>query len=452
MNIKHFKIDQEASIKETLKKIEKNKNKIVFLVDRNDQVTGSVTDGDIRRILMGMGTLNDPIHLCGNPNFAKVNTGFSREQILKLFDKRIDVVPVLSESNKLLEVVTKENIPASSEDIISARARAPVRISFGGGGSDITSFFQETPGAVISTAISLYCHCTLTPRYDKKIHIASRDLNEVIDAQDLESLLKTKSSLGLVQAVISLIQPKFGFDLVIHSDFPAQSGLGGSAAVAAGILGCFNQYRLDKWSKYELAELAYQAERHSLGVSGGWQDQYASIFGGFNFMEFTNLSNTINPIKLDHNTLLELEESLVLCDTGISHKSGVIHDAQIKQMAPEDIHTFVSESVSISHRMRDHLLRGNLNALGELLNDGWSIKRKYNEKVSDPYFDSIYEGAKLHGALGGKLLGAGGGGFFLFFVPPHRKLKLLEYIEMQGLKAKAFYFERDGLQSWAVRK
>ena len=106
-----------------------------------------------------------------------------------------------------------------------------------------------------------------------------------------EFLNSEKCSLDLIKATIKVLNPSFGFDLYIQSDFPISSGLGGSAVVVSSIIGCFNEFRIDKWSSYEVAELAYEAERLNMGITGGWQDQYATVFGGFNYIEFTSIKS-----------------------------------------------------------------------------------------------------------------------------------------------------------------
>ena len=198
-----------------------------------------------------------------------------------------------------------------------------MRISFGGGGSDTTAFFKDNDGAVINSTISLYSHCSLSKRTDSKINIDSADLNINKSYLSLEEFLNSeKCPFDLIKATIKVINPAFGFDLYIQSDFPLSSGLGGSAVVVSSIIGCFNEFRIDKWSSYEVAELAYEAERLNMGISGGWQDQYATVFGGFNFMEFTNRQNLIHPLRLSETTKNSLEQNLVLCYTNTSHKSG----------------------------------------------------------------------------------------------------------------------------------
>jgi D-glycero-alpha-D-manno-heptose-7-phosphate kinase len=340
-----------------------------------------------------------------------------------------------------------------SEGAVYARARAPVRISFGGGGSDLTHYFSGNDGgAVINTTISLYCHATLRIRSDSKVVVNSLDLGETLQAQNLTEALSRPGRFGLIQAVLKAINPQFGFELFLHSDFPMNSGLGGSAVVSAAMLGCFNQFRRDEWDLYELSEIAYQAERHYLDVAGGWQDQYATVFGGFNFMEFRMDQNIVHPLRIHADTLLELEESLILCDTGTAHDSGDIHRDQRKQMASGQVREMVESNVRLSYEMRNELLRGRLLEFGQLLDTAWKFKRKFSEKISSSHLDQIYANAKAHGAIGGKLLGAGGGGFFLFYVPPFRKHELISHLNLAGLKVRPFRFEQIGLQSWTVRE
>lgn len=180
---------------------------------------------------------------------------------------------------------------------------------------------------------------------------------------------------------------------------------------------------------HELAELAYQAERLHLGVAGGWQDQYATVFGGFNFMEFRMDQNIVHPLRIHPDTLLELEESLLLCDTGTTHESGDIHEDQRREMQQDDVRILVRNNVELSYRMRNLLLRGRLLEFGHALDEAWQTKRRLSSKISNTRLDAVYDGAMRNGAVGGKLLGAGGGGFFLFYVPPFYKHQLMSYLE-----------------------
>jgi D-glycero-alpha-D-manno-heptose-7-phosphate kinase len=452
VQLSKFLIAENASMRDALSQIENNHHGIILTTDPSGVVTGLATDGDIRRKLLNGGTLDNTILSCANQEFVWEAPDTTRELLMKKLDHRIRVIPLLDESRQLVGIVSRDYLPVQAEEAVFARARSPVRISFGGGGSDLTHYFSGMDGAVINTTISLYSHATLRIRPDDKVIIRSRDLKQSLHAENLPTALKQEGSFGLIQALLKVICPDYGFELYLHSDFPMNSGLGGSAVVSASVLGCFNQFRRDQWDLHELAELAYQAERLYLGVAGGWQDQYATVFGGFNFMEFRMEQNIVHPLRIPADTLLELEESLILCDTGTTHDSGDIHQDQRRQMQQEDIRRHVQVNVELSYRMRNQLLRGKLLEFGQSLHDAWQFKRQFSSKISNQRLDEIYEGARQNGAVGGKLLGAGGGGFFLFYSPPFYKHELINYLEVSGLKIQPFRFEQDGLRAWTVRE
>lgn len=453
MQLDFFTITENATLKEALHQIELNHHGMIFITNENLAVVALATDGDIRRFLINGGSLNDSIKLCSNSNFVYELSETSRELLLKKLDHRIRIIPLLDEEKRLTGIASRDHLPCTKESPVYARARAPVRISFGGGGSDLTHYFSgHDIGAVINTTISLYSHATLKIRNDEKIFIYSHDLQDSLKAENLHNAVSDKGKFGLIQALLRAINPDFGFELYLHSDFPMNSGLGGSSVVCAAVLGCFNQFRRDQWNSHELAEIAYQAERHYLGIDGGWQDQYAAVFGGFNFMEFRMEQNIVHPLRIHKETLLELEESLILCDTGETHDSGIIHQDQRNKMSTSLIRDLVKSNVALSYEMRNNLLRGKLIQFGELLNSAWHFKRQFSEKISSPKLEKIYDEAIHNGAIGGKLLGAGGGGFFLFYVPPFKKHKLLSHFNQCSLKTRPFRFEPNGMQSWKVRE
>jgi D-glycero-alpha-D-manno-heptose-7-phosphate kinase len=447
-----FQVNENATLREGLFQIEKNHIGIVFVTNMSGEVIGVATDGDIRRKLLLDGSLQDSISSCTNSNFVWADSSTSRESLLKQLDHKITAIPILNSARQLINVFSRKNLPIIEEGRTYARSRAPVRISFGGGGSDLTHYFASESGAVINATISLYSHATLRVRDDERIEIHSRDLNASLIAKNLDDALTAECNFGLIKAILKVVEPDFGFDLYLHSDFPMSSGLGGSAVVAATILGCFNQFRRDKWDLHELAELAYQAERLYFGIAGGWQDQYATVFGGINFMEFRMEQNIVHPLRIPADILLELEESLVLCDTGNVHDSGNIHQDQQRHMQQESVQKKVQSNVDLTYAIRNHLLRGRLFKFGQSLNDAWQLKRQFSEKISNPFLDQIYDGALQHGAIGGKLLGAGGGGFFIFYALPFQKHQLVEWLGSQGLKIQPFRFDPEGLRAWSPRE
>jgi D-glycero-alpha-D-manno-heptose-7-phosphate kinase len=447
-----FLISEGAPLRDALTRIEANHHGIILTIDFAGTVIGLATDGDIRRKLLEGVSLDSPIAECANRDFVWADPATPRENLLKKFDHRIRIIPLLNAERQLTGVVSRDHLPVQAEEPVYARARSPVRISFGGGGSDLTHYFAGDAGAVINTTISLYSHATLRLRDDEKVIVRSLDLGESLCADDLQSALKQQGRFGLIQSLLKAVHPDFGFELFLHSDFPMNSGLGGSAVVSAAVLGCFNQFRRDQWDLHELAELAFQAERLYLGVAGGWQDQYATVFGGFNFMEFRMDQNIVHPLRIPADTLLELEESLILCDTRTTHDSGDIHQDQRQQMQQESVRRHVQTNVELSYRMRNQLLRGQLFQFGQSLHEAWQFKRQFSSKISTAQLDQIYDDARKHGAVGGKLLGAGGGGFFLFYVPPFCKHELMASLEDAGLKIRPFRFEQEGLRAWTARE
>ena len=450
MNI--FTIQEDKTIKSALKKIESNGEGFICIVDYSNKVISIATDGDIRRKLLEGITLDQSIALCGNKSFIFVLENDPRETLLKLLDSEIKAIPVLDKNKVFLRLISRNNLPILEEKKYFARSRAPVRISFGGGGSDLTHFFSKSNGAVINATISIYSHASLKKRNDNRVIIKSRDLNEIIDEDNLELALRKESKLDLIQSIIKLISPKHGFELEIYSDFPPNSGLGGSSAISAAVLGCFNEFRQDPWDTYELSEIAFQAERLNLNIAGGWQDQYACTFGGFNFIEFNKDSNIIHPLRIQRSTKLELEENLILCDTGISHNSGNIHNDQKENMKKHDVDGLVKNNVDLTYKIKNQLLKGKLNDFGNSLDKAWESKRKFSSKISSPEIDLIYNTAKENGAIGGKLLGAGGGGFFLFYITPFKRQKLIKKLKSMGLNIFRFDFDDHGLQTWKTRE
>jgi D-glycero-alpha-D-manno-heptose-7-phosphate kinase len=187
-------------------------------------------------------------------------------------------------------------------------------------------------------------------------------------------------------------------------------------------------------------------------VAGGWQDQYATVFGGFNFIEFRPDQNLVHPLRIHPDVLIELEESLLLCDTGIQHDSGEIHQDQRQQLERGEVQQRLRENVELTYQMRDHLLHGRLYDFGNALHHAWQLKRQFSSMISNSHLDNLYELSRHHGAVGGKILGAGNGGFFLFYTEPFRKYELAQALETAGLHLHPFRFDQDGLRAWKVRE
>ena len=443
-------IAETETIEEAFRRLNLNMLGILFAQDSSGRVVGAVTDGDIRRKLLGGISIRDQVASCVNRDFVWAKADAPREQILKLLDQRVHVVPILDTERRLVDVFSRDLFNLSEESEVFARARSPVRISFSGGGTDLTHYFVDNGGAVINATIAMYAHATLRRRSDSRIKIYSHDFRCTVEAENLAAL-GSGGELALIKSVIRLIKPTYGFDLDVSADFPVGSGLGGSAVVSSSIIGCFNEFRSDQWDRHEIAEMAFQAERLMLNIPGGWQDQYATVFGGFNHMEFSSEQNTIVPLRLDPNIIAELEESLLLCYTGFNHDSGEVHRDQKAQHQSSDAVAAAARQKEMTREIRHHLLRGQLLDCGRLIDEAWHAKRRLSSKISSTELDAIYDHAKANGAVGGKLLGAGGGGYFIFFVRPFERYPLITALEGKGLRCSRITFEENGLRTWKSR-
>jgi len=331
------------------------------------------------------------------------------------------------------------------------RSKAPLRISFAGGGTDVPPYPEERGGAVLSSTINKYAYATLIPREDDTINVKSLDYDIVAKYRSNEKLFYD-GELDLVKAVINNMKAKRGLDLFMHSDAPPGSGLGSSSTVVVTLVGLFQRWLNIPLTDYDIAELAYKIERKDLNIRGGKQDQYAATFGGFNYIEFHAESTIVNPLRIKRDILNELEYRLLLCYTGRTRLSANILKEQVEKFVKKEKKSVeaLDELKSICIDMKNALLRGHLDEFGELLHKGWMNKKQLASQISNPEIDKLYETARQKGAIGGKLLGAGGGGYLLLFCDFDKKHIIAEELEKLGGQIVEFGFDFKGLQNWVV--
>ena len=330
------------------------------------------------------------------------------------------------------------------------RAKAPLRVSFGGGGTDLASYYEERGGAVISATIDRFAYGTLIPREGRDITIKSLDFDVVAKFPGTEEL-RYDGNLDLVKAVVKNFHPDQGLDLFLHSEAPPGSGLGSSSTMVVALIGLFKHWKGLPLTDYDVADLAYRLEREDLGIQGGKQDQYAATFGGFNFIEFHRDTTIVNPLKIKSSILNELEYRTLLVYTGKTRlSSNIIQEQQQRTRTGTNVDA-LDATKALALRMKNALLQGKLDLLGELLHEGWEQKRKFASKISSPEIEKLYEVARQHGALGGKVLGAGGGGYMLMYCDFERKHEVAREMERLGARPSAVRFEANGLQTWDVR-
>ena len=244
-----------------------------------------------------------------------------------------------------------------------------------------------------------------------------------------------------------------GFRLSTFVDAPAGSGLGTSSTLVVAILGAFTEMLRLPLGEYDMAHYAYDIERNDLKLAGGKQDQYAATFGGVNFMEFYADDKVIvNPLRVKQQHLFELENNLVLYYTATNRESAELIKKQSKNVTDKK-----EKSIEAMHqlkeqaqRMKEALLMGKLNEVGDILDYGFQQKRKMADGISNPLMEEIYETAKKAGATGGKISGAGGGGFMIFYCPGNAKYTVMQRLEKFGGYSKNYQFVKHGLKTWTI--
>jgi len=331
------------------------------------------------------------------------------------------------------------------------RARTPLRISFGGGGTDVSPYPEEHDGCVLSCTIDKYSYASLMTHEGSSINISSLDY-DVLTSYNPSEQVNYDGKLDLVKATLSKMGITQGMDVFLHSDMPPGSGLGASSTITVVLVGLFKHWKGLPMTDYDIAELAYHIEREEVGIKGGRQDQYAATFGGFNFIEFFKDATVVNPLRIKQAALNELQYRLMLCYTGKHRLSAGIIEDQMKGYVKgkKEVLQALDETKNLAIEMKNALLLNKIDELGLLLHQGWLAKKKFSSQVTDPQIDQLYEVAKKNGALGGKLLGAGGGGYFLFLCQFDKWHKVAQEVERCGGKVVNFAFEFRGLQTWEV--
>ena len=331
------------------------------------------------------------------------------------------------------------------------RSKAPLRISFGGGGTDVSPYPEERGGVTLSATIDKYAYCTLVTRRDDSINVKSLDY-DIVTSYRVDDQLQYDGQLDLVKAAIKVMEIKSGLDLFLHSDAPPGSGLGTSSAVVVALVGAFRRWLKLPLTNYDIAGLAYHIERKELSMKGGKQDQYAASFGGFNFIEFLGDKTIVNPLRIGKEIINEMEYRLMLCYTGKTRLSaGIIDDQTIGyRQGNEEVVNALDETKELAIAMKNALLLRQIYEFGSLLHQAWNSKKKFSTKMSDPQIDELYEVARKNGTIGGKLLGAGGGGYLLLLCEFDKWHIIAQKLEQLGGKIVNFAFEFDVLQTWEV--
>jgi D-glycero-alpha-D-manno-heptose-7-phosphate kinase len=339
-------------------------------------------------------------------------------------------------------------------------AVAPLRVSFVGGGTDFPHVYEQHGGAVLSATIDHHVTVTMAPRDDERIRVRSLDLGRLVE-YGLDEEPDYDGVMDLPKAAIRHVGIDRGIDVSIRSDAPPGSGLGGSSALVTAMVAGLAMLGGRSLGARELARMCYLIEREELGISGGWQDQYAAAFGGFNLLEFSAAGTNVVPVRADAGTVERLEACLLLCYTGHVRPNVGLIDTQIRlyREGREDTLLGLKQLRESAYAMRDAIERGELDGLGTMLREAFESKRRMNPYIAEhTSIEAMLELAAREGASGGKICGAGGGGFLLLCCRPERQGAVRRALAGLGARFVPFRFQptgvraRRGSEVWAPAK
>ncbi|MCQ2960477.1 MAG: dehydrogenase [Bacteroidales bacterium] len=336
------------------------------------------------------------------------------------------------------------------------RSKAPLRLGLAGGGSDVSPYSDIYGGAILNATINMYAHTTIIPTEDGKVVFESQEKHlreEYVQAMETDTDGYFILHKGVYNRIVKQFTHKpLSFRISSYVDVPAGSGLGTSSTLVVSILGAFVEWLKLPLGEYDIAQLAYEIERVDLGLAGGKQDQYAATFGGFNFMEFKENNVIVNPLRIRQRNIDELNHNLVLYYTGTSHVSADIIKEQQQNVAAkkttsvESMHKVKEQAVL----MKEVLLKGDIDAIGKILDFGWQHKKQMAKSITNQHIDDLYAAAINAGATGGKISGAGGGGFMFFYCPENERYAVVEALEQFGGQVKRYEFTTEGLKTWSI--
>ncbi|HEY9676810.1 MAG TPA: hypothetical protein V6C76_02325 [Drouetiella sp.] len=317
-------------------------------------------------------------------------------------------------------------------------ARSPLRISIGGGGTDLPSYYEKHGGFLIAGAIDKFVYITLHQTFINEMIIKYSQMERVDDIAEIQH--------PIIREATKLLGIKnLNLELTSMADIPAGTGLGSSGSFTTALLKVLHHYKKNLIHPQELAEQACKIEIELLKEPTGKQDQYIASYGGINCFEFEKDGSVKAwPLNISSEVLFNLEDNLLLFFTGYSRSAGSILKEQDQKTKGSDssmvdnLH-FVKD---LGYRIKDALESGQLNTFGALMNEHWEFKKKRSGSMSNKDIDDWYNLALKNGALGGKLIGAGGGGFLMFYT--EEKVKLRHAMRAAGLTEVRFRFEFEG--------
>jgi len=317
-------------------------------------------------------------------------------------------------------------------------ARSPLRITLGGGGTDLSSYYRENEGFLVSAAIDKYVYVNVMRPFNKGIYLKYSQLEHVAKIANVKH--------DIIREALLLLEFKTPqVEITTLADIPAGTGLGSSGSFTTALLKALYTHRKRPLHQEELAELACHIEIDKLGEPIGKQDQYIAAHGGVTCFTFHKDDKvTTTPLAISMNTLFDLEDNLLLFFTGFSRSaSSILKDQQVRSQSNDaDMLKNLHYVKNLGYQSKEALLLGNMTLFGELMHEHWEHKKSRSVGMSNEKIDQWYEIAMKNGALGGKLVGAGGGGFLMFMA--HDRNKLRQSMVHAGLEEVRFKFDFEG--------
>jgi len=317
-------------------------------------------------------------------------------------------------------------------------SRTPCRMSFVGGGTDIPAFYRKFGGAVLSTSIRSYVNVVVNPKFDGRVRVGYSRTELCENSSQVEH--------PIVREALRMLGIEGGIEIISIADVPSSgTGLGSSSSFTVGLLNALHAFNSERATRDQLGVESCRLEIDILKEPIGKQDQYAAAFGGLNFIRF-NEDDTVDvePLHCTYQVENRIETSIVTFYTGIARSAGHVLKAQNEVIESGSRTSVMKRMAAQAVELRDELQRGNVDALGEALHEGWVLKQSITPHISSDQIGDWYKRARSAGAVGGKLLGAGAGGFLVFFAPPDRHGAIRR--ELADLRPVQLRLDRDGSQ------
>ena len=317
-------------------------------------------------------------------------------------------------------------------------ARSPLRISLGGGGTDLPSYYRDHGGYLIAAAIDKYVYVTVMQPFSPGIYLKYSELEQVERVDQIRH--------PIIREALQLMNPDTAqIEITTLADIPSGTGLGSSGSFTTALLRALYAHQRRLVHTQELAEMACFIEIDRLGEPIGKQDQYIAAYGGITSFNFNpDDTVTVEPLSISEETLHDLEDNLLLFFTGLSRNASSILEDQNKRTQESDIDMLNNLHVvkELGLRSRRALEDGDTTLFGEIMHEHWEHKKQRSSGMSNPQIDEWYEFAVNNGAVGGKLVGAGGGGFLMFYARDRDRLK--QKMMKAGLEEVRFRFDFEG--------